>query len=100
VLAERKRLSFDDCDGVQSEYTNFLDVDVPRQRSAFSDFDPTVTEARVETFMYERLHNKPNYKHLWSVVRMVLMLSGYGRKGIFCKQTGTRVCFSNKYNIC
>lgn len=73
VLADRKLISFEDCDEVKSQYVNFLDVEVSRHHSSFSEFDPD--ETRVETFFHEHLHQRKDYQKLWDVMQTVLLLS-------------------------
>ena len=52
MLAQKKKLTFEECDIVETQYDNFLDNKVASERSTFKE-----------------------YKDLWSVVKMVLLLS-------------------------
>ncbi|XP_014675867.1 PREDICTED: uncharacterized protein LOC106815856 [Priapulus caudatus] len=75
VLAEKKQISYDDCDVVKSQYVSFLDVQVARYSSSFAEFRPEADESRVETFLYKHLHQKTEYSKLWQAMKIVLLLS-------------------------
>lgn len=76
ILAEKKRITYDDCDLVTTQFTNFLDVEVPKEMTQFRDFTPYEENAIMDTFLYDRLHKLDNmYAELWKVIKMLLLLS-------------------------
>lgn len=75
VLAEKKRISYDDCDVINTQFVNFLDVVVASDKTVFKSFKPYEGESHVESFLYQRLNGVDEYKDLWAVVKMILLLS-------------------------
>jgi len=75
VLADCNKITLDECDTVNSQYTHFLDMIVPQYHSEFRDFKPYEDDARVDVLLYERLNNAQDYNKLWHVVKMVLLVS-------------------------
>ena len=75
VLAQKGKLTFEECDIVENQYTNFLDMKVASERSAFAEYNPYIAEDRIDKFFHQRLANVGEYKNLWAMVKVVLLLS-------------------------
>ena len=56
------------------QYANFLDMKVASEQWAFAKFNPYIEAGRIDTF-FQRLANVNEYKNLWTVVKLVLLLS-------------------------
>lgn len=75
MLAQKKKITFEECDIVETQYGNFLDIKVASERTIFKEYQPYEEEERVDRFLHQRLAREKEYKDLWSVVKMVLLLS-------------------------
>ena len=60
------------CDPILQEFREFCDLEVSAKVSTFLHFDPA--DARLDVFFHEFL-NTSKYKHLWSRIRLCLLLS-------------------------
>ena len=74
ILSQKGKLTFEECDIVENQYTNFLDMKVASERSTFRD-KPYIEEDGIDRFFHQRLANVGEYKNLWAVVKVVLLLS-------------------------
>ena len=75
LLAQKGKLTFEECDIVKNQYTSFLDMKVASERSAFAEYNPYIDEDKIEKFFHQRLASVGEYKNLWAMVKVVLLLS-------------------------
>ena len=75
MFAQKKKLTVEECDIVETQYGNFLDIKVASERSTFKEYQPYEEEEGVDRFFHQRLAREKEYKAFWCVVKMVLLLS-------------------------
>jgi len=73
LLVESGRIEEQSCDGVLREFGNFYDHNLMCASDSFRNFNPQM--GRLDEFYNEHLSNKAEFRHLWKVVKLVLVLS-------------------------
>lgn len=73
LLVEAGRVEEKCCDEVLMEFAHFCDRSLMSKPDAFRNFDPE--SGRLDEFYHERLSNKAEFRHLWKVVKLVLIVS-------------------------
>ena len=85
-LVEANRVEERDADRLLGEYMSFIDEYVVQHHSKFSNFnhtsvsktvtmDLTENENRIDVLLYECMAENSSYSNLWSIVRILLLLS-------------------------
>ena len=75
VVAQKEKLTFEECGIVENQCTNFLEMKVASKRSAFAEYNPYIEEDKIDKFFHQRLADVGEYKNLWAMVKVVLLLS-------------------------
>lgn len=73
LLVEAKRVEEKCCDEVLREFAYFCERGLALTPDAFRNFDPE--SGRLDEFYHERLSNKAEFRRLWEVVKLVLIVS-------------------------
>jgi len=73
LLVESGRIEEQSCDDVLREFGNFYDHNLMCASDSFRNFNPQM--GRLDEFYHEHLSNKAEFRHLWKVVKLVLVLS-------------------------
>jgi len=72
-LIEVNRVSSNDADDIIQQYSDLIQQGSISEASQFSGFDQAA--CRVDKFFYDRMANSPPYAKLWTVVKIILLLS-------------------------
>ena len=72
-MSEAGRISDNECDKVMLQFNHFHDNSLTADSDAFNGF--SMETGRVDTFYFDRLSNKADFKELWKVVKLLLALS-------------------------
>ena len=72
-LMNLKQRSADDCDTILRQYKTFIREVGRHAREEFSAFNNV--EDELDTFLFTHLGKKPRFEELWSLVKLLLMLS-------------------------
>ena len=72
-MSEAGRISDNECDKVMLQFNHFHDNSLTADSEAFNGF--SMETGRVDTFYFDRLSNKADFKELWKVVKLLLALS-------------------------
>ena len=73
IMSEAGRISDNECDKVMLQFNHFHDNSLTADSEAFNGFSRET--GRVDTFYFDRLSNKADFKELWKVVKLLLALS-------------------------
>ncbi|KAK5876302.1 hypothetical protein CesoFtcFv8_025669 [Champsocephalus esox] len=73
LLVETGRIEDKCCDEIIREFGYFYDHSLMSASDCFRDFNPQ--SGRLDEFYQEHLSNKAECRHLWEVVKLVLVLS-------------------------
>ncbi|KAK1903780.1 Acetyl-coenzyme A carboxylase carboxyl transferase subunit alpha [Dissostichus eleginoides] len=73
LLVETGRIEEKCCDEIIREFGHFYDHSLMSASDSFRDFNPQ--SGRLDEFYQEHLSNKAECRHLWEVVKFVLVLS-------------------------
>ena len=73
IMSEAGRISDNECDKVMLQFNHFHDNSLTADSEAFNGF--SMETGRVDTFYFDRLSNKADFKELWKVVKLLLALS-------------------------
>ena len=73
IMSEDGRISDNECDKVMLQFNHFHDNSLTADSEAFKGF--SMETGRVDTFYFDRLSNKADFKELWKVVKLLLALS-------------------------
>lgn len=81
IMSEAGRISDNECDKVMLQFNHFHDNSLTTDSEAFKGF--SMETGRVDTFYFDRLSNKTDFKELWKVVELLLALS-HGQATVEC----------------
>ena len=81
IMSEAGRISDNECDKVMLQFNHFHDNSLTADSEAFKGF--SMETGRVDTFYFDRLSNKADFKELWKVVELLLALS-HGQATVQC----------------
>lgn len=73
ILVEARRLKSAECDEVTYQFGQFLDY--CEDNPDFENFDPSEPTSRVDTLLYEHMAGDKQLAKVWSVVKLLLLMS-------------------------